>query len=347
MKKMHSLVIAAGAMAIGAAANAANFMPYGNSVSAYAISGIQHNISKRALGGIWNNKLTNITSDTEYSDPDEYGSMLYYGEFGDDTGILPMIGRSGGDEYASGHIGVDWSHFADEIKFHGLPNMDSDSDTATVSFAPRSGAVDFEVFGGYAGHHSRNSSLDVDGDGGFVGIASGVEFEGFHIGFVADAGILATRVETLDASRRFENVWVAFAAGAGYNHDLAQGIKMHIGVNGGYTWVNAPNYVSNAGENIDVTNFGIFEVTPTLGIIGDLGSGWRAAATVDYVMNFTTGGKTTVDYVGWANRNGKDYIEYGIELGRSIDDFELAINIGRHDFGRTGWHGGIKINYLF
>ena len=42
-----------------------------------------------------------------------------------------------------------------------------------------------------------------------------------------------------------------------------------------------------------------------------------------------------------------DYAEYGIGIEKSIDRFNIALHLNRHDGGRTGWNGGVNIKYIF
>ena len=116
------LMCAAAATMFGTAANATDLMPYANTVTAHVIAGIQHTISNRALVGTPRTGRAVQTNRTVRESPDRYGTMRYYGEFGDDTGILPMLsrGRAGGDEqeadteYIPTRFGVDFAYGIDD-----------------------------------------------------------------------------------------------------------------------------------------------------------------------------------------------------------------------------------------
>ena len=87
---------------------AADFGYNANSIAAHNIIGMQHYIVNRAIVLPEHDNVTPRIKQ-KAQDPDAYGEMIYYGEYGDDTGVLPLIGRSGGDT-SNAYIGATWEH---------------------------------------------------------------------------------------------------------------------------------------------------------------------------------------------------------------------------------------------
>lgn len=342
------MMCAAMAGIFGTAANAADLMPYANTVTANMIVGIQHTITNRALNFAPHARRVAQPIRTSNESPDRYGTMLYYGEFGDDTGILPMIGRSGGDEDLTPvRVGFDFTHTSDDVKFDNLADIDSRTNVARISVTPKLGDVDLDIFGGYAGHNSRNSALDIDGDGAFLGIAALTDIDGFGFGIVLNGGVMANTVDSPNATRDFENMWVGVTVGAVYDMELSPFVMLRPGITAGYIWVSAQDYVAQNGDNIDIKNLGVLELSPSIDLDFRIVDGWHMGGRAAYVMNFTNGGETLINYVEWPDLGTKDYIEYDVCFGRRTDRLDLSFNLGRHDFWRTGWHGGAHISYLF
>ncbi len=332
----------------GPCAHAADLMPCANTVTANMISEIQHTIANRALGGGTQVNISIKPIRMAHKSPDRYGEMLYYGEFGDDTGILPMLGHAGGDEeYTPVRLGVDFSHSNDEVKFDNLTDVKSKTNIARISVAPKIEFVDLEIFAGYAGHDSHNADLDIDGDGAFFGVAARANFDGLYTGIVMNGGVMANTATSFGGARDFENVWLAATVGAEYNIDLYPNISLIPGGTLRYMWIRSQDYTAPNGDSVDITNVGGFSLSPSVRVDFALQDNWHLGARAAYVMNFMDGGEISVDHVKWPDLDTRNYVEYDIDFGYRTDRLDLSINLGRHDIGRTGWHGGFRISYMF
>jgi len=348
MKAQYALI----GILITSVAHSADFGLYANSVSAHNIAAAQHEIANRVftpMGKKSSQPRARVVQKpiTENQDPDSYGEMLYYGEFGDDTGVLPLIkGRSGGegtDEY----FRIGWQHFSDNVKFKSNPHLKSTSDLAFVAYGNEFDATRIEFFGGYSGAHTKNDVMDIDTDGAFIGASFGKKFGDLELSAMADLGLTINDMNLTIYGDDFNNFYAGIMANAAYTYDFEDVIFLRPALRAGYTWINSANYISKDGKNISNKDFGFFELTPMLDIYHYIGDGLSIGGHVGYVMNFRTGGGTQVNYVGVPKLDINNYFEYGIVLSQNFDGFTLNINLGRHDGARNGWNGGAEFKYVF
>ena len=352
MKAQYALI----GILITSVAHSADFGLYANSVSAHNIAAAQHEIANRVFTPM--GKATYVPSVTptktvvetpaENDDPDAYGEMLYYGEFGDDTGVLPLVtGRSGGDAASDEHFRIGWQHFSDNVKFKSNPHAKSTADLAFVAYGNEFNATRVEFFGGYSGAHTKNGAMDLDSDGAFVGASFGKKFGDLELSAMADFGLAVNDMTSVIYGDDFNNFYAGIMANASYTYSFDGDVFFRPALRGGYTWVNSANYVAAGGDNIANRDFGFFEIIPMMDIFGDVGDGLSIGAHAGYIMNFETGGRTQVNYVNIPKLDIKDYFEYGIVLSQNFDGFSLNINLGRHDGARSGWNGGAEFRYVF
>lgn len=351
MKTQYALI----GLLVTSAAHSADFGLYANTVTAHNIAASQHEISSRVFVPMRRSTATaaknTVAKTTEKiskdGDTDEYGEMLYYGEFGDDTGILPLVtGRSGG-ENGDEYFRINWQHFSDNVKFKSQPHLKNTSDLAFIAYGNVVNAGNIEFFGGYSGGHAKTDALDIDSDGGFIGASFGKKIGDLELAAMADLGFALNYAKSTIYSDDFNNFYVGVMANAAYEYSFDGDVFFRPALRAGYTWVNSANYISKDGNSIASKDYGFFELTPMLDIFGDVGDGLSIGAHVGYVMNFATGGETTVNYVALPELTIKDYFEYGIVLSQDLDGFYLNINFGRHDGARNGWNGGVEFKYVF
>ncbi len=338
------------ATACGGNAMAAGFGYMSNDVAAYNIVAAQHTIQARA-SLIPIRAYAPTRTNAPASDSDEYGEMIYYGEYGDDTGILPLVGHSGGD-MTNAYVGMTWQHMDEDVKFNANHTMDSAMDLAMIEFGNNHALIieqplDMKFFGGYVGGNIKNNDMKINQDGGFVGAYAHQAIEDFDIGVIANLGLMMNDPATTPHTDEFNNLWAAIGVNASYNFMIDDDVVLRPGISGAYMWISGPNYVLDNGDNIDNKNFGVFELTPTVDLNAHLGHGWIVGAHGAYVMNFVNGGETFVNYTKISKLELDDYFEYGIKIEKYVGDFHLGVNAGRHDGGRAGWFGGATVRYLF
>ena len=341
-------------------AHSADFGIYANSVSAHNIAAAQHEIANRFLrplgGAVASSVVTHAEKTAAPADasmshvaqnPDAYGEMLYYGEFGDDTGVLPLVtGHSGGDT-GDEYFRVGGHHFSDNVKFKSNPRLESTSDLVFAAYGKEFNATRIEFFGGYAGGHTENSGVDIKTNGAFIGASYGKKIDEIELTVMADFGIAANDVDTTLYDDDFSNFYAGIFGNVAYDYVYDGVLTLHPAFRAGYTFVNSANYMLTGGESIANRDYGFFELTPIFDIIGNIGDGFSIGGHLAYVLNFATGGKTMVDYVAIPKLKTDNYFEYGISLGQNFDRFSLNINLGRHEGARNGWNGGAEFKYAF
>lgn len=333
------------------AATAGEFQYMVNGVAAHNIMAMQHNISNRAVVLPPRTKVMRTKNDVANTDADEYGEMIYYGEYGDDTGILPLIGRSGGD-FATAYVSADWQHFDETVKFKSYSHMDTRMDLGMVEFGNNhetlnGNPLDMKFFGGYVGGTIKNDDISMGQDGGFIGAAAHQQIENLDISVIANLGLMVNNVRRPTTTDDFNNIWAAATLDAAYNIALDKNVVLRPNFRAGYMWIYSPNYVLNDGRDVNNKNLGVLELTPGVDLNTNIGDGWSIGARGAYIINFVNGGETYLEYSKLPKLRSKDYFEYGINIEKSVDNLNFGLNVGRHDGGRSGWFGGAKIRYLF
>lgn len=333
------------------ASNANDFQYMVNGVATHNIMAMQHNISNRAIILPVRTKVTHTKNNVANTDTDEYGEMIYYGEYGDDTGILPLIGRSGGD-FATAYVGADWQHFDETVQIKSYSHMNTNMDLGMVEFGNNHetlnrNPLDMKFFGGYVGGTIKNDDMSMGQDGGFIGALAHQQIENLDISIVANLGLMMNNVRRPTDNDNFNNLWAAINADVAYNLALDDRITFRPNFRAGYMWIHSPNYVLDDGRDVNNKNLGVLELTPGAEIIARIGDGWSIGAHGAYIINFVNGGETYIEYSKLPKIKTKDYFEYGIYVGKYINNLSLGLNAGRHDGGRTGWYGGATIKYLF
>lgn len=348
MKAQYALI----GVLVSSVAHSADFGLYANSVAAHNIAAAQHEIANRVfmpMGKTTVQPRAQVTGKAviEEQDPDAYGEMLYYGEFGDDTGVLPLVtGHNGGDG-GDQHFRIGWQHFSDNVKFKSNPHLKSTSDIAFAAYGNEFNATRIEFFGGYSGAHTKNDALDIDTNGAFIGASYGKKIGDLELAAMADFGIAANDVTSDVYGDDFNNFYAGIMANAAYTYGFDGGVFLRPALRAGYTWVNSASYITKAGTNVSNKDFGFFELTPMLDVTGDVGDGFSIGAHVGYVLNFKTGGATNIDYINIPQLDINNYFEYGITLAQNFEGFSINLNLGRHDGARNGWNGGAEFKYVF
>lgn len=340
---------------------------YSNSVSAQNIVAIQHAIMSNAMQtfeGTAAAALGTRTDINEYmpnkkatpitpSARNMYGTMRKYGEYNDDG--TATQGRSGGNEYFTpiiNSVWATWQHYNDDLKFNNYDKLNTDYDLIMLGLSGgrtqiAGGISDWGIYGGYVGGNMENKFINMDENGGYFGIYGGYNIGSLNISASANMGAIYNQSENIYGTDEYANLWSGVAVNATYNIALDKTFTLQPAIYAGYTWVQSANYISASGDAISNDNLNAFEITPALRAIKHIGKGWFGFANVKYVMMFGNGADTFVDSVALSELETDNYFEYGLGIEKSIDRFNISININRHDGGRDGWNGGFNFKYLF
>lgn len=346
---------------------------YANTFTANNITAIQHSImtnaiqtfegtAAAALGGRARLIKNDKESKSLYGTTPMYGWPRLYGEYGDD-GSVQQTGRSGGDELSEeletkdprpviNSAWLTWQHFDDDVKFKGYDELNTDTDLIMFGLAGGEaqrgiGISEWGIFGGYVGGVQENEFIDIDERGGYVGLYTGYNIQKFNLSFAANAGALYNNAEHKYGNDEFANLWAGAALNATYNIALDDTFTLQPGVYAGYTWVGSANYMSMSGDTVANQNFNVFEVAPEIRAIKHIGKGWFGSLNFKYAFMMGNGGDVVLNGNIMEELDSRDYAEYGIGIEKSIDRFNVALNLNRRDGGRAGWSGGFNLKYIF
>lgn len=346
---------------------------YANAVVANNIAAMQHSIAQNAmrtfegaaastLGGVARRASApqphpTVNPADLYGSLPMYGRPHLYGEYGDDGSVAPensTTGRNGGDDTRPviNSLWLNWQHFDEYIKFQDHDRFDTNYDILTAALAGGEaqwgiGISEWGLFGGYAGGNQKNEFLDMSESGGYIGLYTGYNIQHFNLSIIANAGVISNNASHEYGIDEFANIWAGAALNATYNIALDDTFTIQPGVYAGYTWVGSANYTSLSGDFIQNKNFNTFEIAPSIRALKHIGAGWFGYIGVKYVFMYETGGDVMVQDVKYNNLIADNYAEYGIGIEKSIDRFNIAMHINRHDGGRTGWNGGLSLKYIF
>ena len=343
---------------------------YANTFSANNITAFQHSImtnamqtfegtAAAALGG--RAKLVKHTTkdDAKYL----YGGPHLYGEYSEEETAANNLqkGRNGGDNIKNENIDprpvlnstwVTWQHNDDEVKFKGYDELDTNTDLIMLALAGGEaqrgiGISEWGVFSGYIGGNQANDFINIDEQGGFFGIYSGYNIQQFNFSFAANFGALYNNAENMCGNDEYANMWTGAALNATYNIELDDSFTLQPGIYAGYTWIGSANYISASTDTVANQNFNLFEIAPEFRAIKHIGKGWFGSLNFKYAFMMGHGGEVFVNGIQQEDLDTRDYAEYGIGIEKSIDRFNVALNINRRDGGRTGWAGGFNLKYIF
>ena len=346
---------------------------YANYITANNIAAIQHSIATNTmrtfegnaaatLGGIAKMARSDVMPSESGNARDMYGTLpMYgrphlYGEYGDDGTVnTPDTGRSGGDDASRpvlNSMWFNWQHFDEDVGFSNYDVLDTNYDLLSFGVAGGEaqwgiGISEWGFYGGYLGGKQGNESIDINENGGYFGLYSGYNIQNFNLSFIANIGAVSNHASSEFGTDGFSTPWVGAALNATYNIPLDDTFTIQPGIYAGYTWIGSADYISASGDNIANSNFNIFDVVPSIRAIKHIGAGWFGYIGLQYVFRYDYNGDIFVNNEKYTELFSDDYAEYGIGIEKSIDRFNIALHLNRHDGGRTGWNGGVNIKYIF
>ena len=282
-----------------------------------------------------------------------YGEMLFYGEYGDDTGIDKQeSGHNGGDATDSNYNWFAWRHAQDKAKLSNYDKIDSRYDLVSMGFSnqPKQSGDGFYQFGGFGGltlAHEDADTVKLDENGGYIGLFQGYNTHRFHIYVAGDTGLLFSDAKSSLGDYDFTHFWAGVAANASYDIVLNERLILEPGMYMGYTYIHSSGYESDTGHELSLAGSHMLEATPSLSAMLNFNNGWFGMASARYVFNFPYVGDIKVAGVTMPALELKDYSEVELSVNKNTERFGFSANIGYHNGGRTGWFGGIQVRYVF
>lgn len=332
---------------------------YANGVSANNITAIQHSIVDAALHHSYAPTFSVPAApvrkqpDTDiYGHAPTYGTMPTYGEYGDD-GTVFIRGRNGGDTAAPHkNIWTTWRHYNDDAKPGHYSLTDSDYNIVMIGgtvadIKTNTGVANFGIYAGYVGGNQRNSTINIDENGGYFGIYGGNTIKNFNISATVNAGALYNTTHKMPTPNEYANMWFGTGVQATYTIALGDTLSLQPTLYAGYTWINSANYTLAPDTHVANHNFNAFELTPGIRATKHMVDGWIGTIGVKYVANYAHGGDIHVNGDDFGRLDIRNYTEYNLGLEKTVAGFHISATIGRRDGARSGWHGGLGTKYMF
>ncbi len=173
----------------------------------------------------------------------------------------------------------------------------------------------YSLYAGYNGSHQNYDGVDIDQNGGTLGVAGYLYKGDFFTGLTANVGGNFVDADTKFGDENFEMFITGIASKTGYNWELADG-KFIIQPNFlmSYTFVNTSNYTNAAGVKVDSDPLHAFQVAPGVKFIGNLGDDWQPYASAQMVWNLGDKTKFTANDIALPELAVKNYVQYGVGL---------------------------------
>ena len=359
MKKLYYTILPA--ILTLSTSNNAHAVPehiYANTITTHNIATLQHHITQTAFnafeGSIERHLYSNKTQQKNTSSrKDIYGTMQTYGEYNDDG----SFGRNGGDtinpDLILNNVWINYQHLGDDAKIDNISALESNFDMIIGGLAGGeakmgNGISKWGIYGGYIGGKQENKSLNIDEQGGFVGVYNGFDMGQFNLSSTIIGGTIDNSAKNDFGSDDYTNLWIGGTINATYDIPLDETFTIRPGAQIGYTWIKSKSYTSASSDIIKNDNFSIFEVSPEIRMLKHIGNGWLGSINGKYVMLISNGGDITLNTSRIDRIKTDNFFEYGISLEKHISKTNISLNIGRRDSNsRYGWIGGINIKHIF
>lgn len=339
---------------------------YAGGMSAHNLKIVQHAITTNAIQTF--DKLpTTIRDDTHVSATSStvdkygrfptYGKMLYYGELNDD-GTANIHGRNGGDLDTNttpqmSELWFNGQQYNSSLKFNDFISSAGTSLTLMMAgldggrFDDQDDNLTWGLYGGYINTGINQSNLNIDGNGGFVGLYGAHSVRGFDLSASIDAGMIYNNAEYQYTAADYANAWLGLAVRATYTININSTFVLRPELYLGNTMIKTEKYKTTSDADIKITTLTSTEFTPGLHAIKHVADGWFGDLHARYVMTWTDGGDVRMNGVEMHELKSDDYFEYGLSIKKSIDKFSFSVDINRQDGGFTGWTFGGSLKYIF
>jgi len=194
------------------------------------------------------------------------------------------------------------------------------------------------TFIGYNGSHQSYSGININQNGGTLGVTGTLYKGNFFTGITASAGASAGEASTYYGQDNFSMITAGIANKTGYNWELKDGkLIVQPSLFLGYTFVNTFDYRNAAGVRMDSDPLHAIQVIPGVKFIGNLENGWQPYLGVDMVWNIMDKTDVMANDVRLPQLSVKPYIQYGVGVQKSWGEkftafFQTMIRNG----GRNG-----------
>ena len=194
------------------------------------------------------------------------------------------------------------------------------------------------AFIGYNGSHQSYNGIDMNQQGGTLGVTGTLYKGNFFTGLTVSTGASGGEAFTSYGTDKFSMLTAGIANKTGYNIEVAQGkLIIQPSLFLGYTFANTFDYTNSAGVKIKSDPLNVLQIAPGVKLIGNLANGWQPYLGVDMVWNIM--GKTdfTANQTQLPNMSVKPYVQYGAGVQKSWGKrFTAFFQTMLRNGGRTG-----------
>lgn len=194
------------------------------------------------------------------------------------------------------------------------------------------------AFIGYNGSHQSYNGIDMNQQGGTLGVTGTLYKGNFFTGLTISTGASGGEAFTAYGTDKFSMLTAGIANKTGYNIEVAQGkLIIQPSLFLGYTFANTFDYTNAAGVKIKSDPLNAIQVAPGIKLIGNLENGWQPYLGVDMMWNIM--GKTdfTANQTQLPNMSVKPYVQYGAGVQKSWGKrFTAFFQTMLRNGGRTG-----------
>jgi hypothetical protein len=194
------------------------------------------------------------------------------------------------------------------------------------------------AFIGYNGSHTSYKGIDMNQQGGTLGVTGTLYKGNFFTGLTVSTGASAGDAYTQYGTDNFAMMTAGIANKTGYNWELKGGkVIVQPSLFTGYSFVNTFDYTNAAGVRMDSDPLHAVQVAPSIKVIGNLENGWQPYAGIDMVWNFMDKTDVKANDVTLPQMSVKPYVQYGVGVQKTWGDrftgyFQSMVRNG----GRTG-----------
>lgn len=202
------------------------------------------------------------------------------------------------------------------------------------------------TFIGYNGSHQAYQGIDINQQGGALGLTGTLYRGNFFTAITASVGASAGEAYTQYGRDNFAMITAGIANKTGYNFEFKDGkyvIQPSLFL--GYTFANTFDYTNAAGVRMDSDPLNAIQIVPGIKFIANLKNGWQPYAGVDMVWSIMDKTNVMANDVRLPQLSVKPYVQYGVGIQKSWGErftgfFQTMLRNG----GRNGvvLQGGFK-----
>ena len=194
------------------------------------------------------------------------------------------------------------------------------------------------TFVGYNGSRQSYSNVNMNQNGGTLGITGTLYKNNFFTGLTISTGASAGDADTMFGHDEFAMLTAGIANKTGYNFEFNEGkfiIQPSLFL--GYTFVNTFDYRNKANVSINSDPLHAISIMPGVKFIGNLNNNTQIYAGTDVVMNILGDTNVKANDVTLPQLSVKPYVQYGVGIQKMWSDrftafFQTMVRNG----GRNG-----------